>query len=143
MRAAICAAGERLDHRQRGLPARQLLQDHALERLIVLGQDEVAEPLAHLLLDRRELAPDVVHVGAAHGELGLELRVVGAEAELHAPVGHQRLHAREQAVDVRFADPVGVEALQEARRLPAALREQARDDLLLEHAVQLARHARA
>ena len=35
-------------------------------------------------------AADVVHVGAAHGELGLELRVVRAEAELHAAVGRER-----------------------------------------------------
>src|SRR5438445_632460 len=41
-------AGERLDDAQRGLAARQLGEDHALQRLVVLGQDEVAEPLAHL-----------------------------------------------------------------------------------------------
>jgi hypothetical protein len=35
-----------------------------------------------------------------------------------------------------------VEALEEASRLPAAPREQPRDDLLVEHAVQLPRHAR-
>ena len=34
----------------------ELGEHDALERLVVLGEDEVAEPLAHLLLDRRELA---------------------------------------------------------------------------------------
>ena len=111
--------------------------------LIVLAQDEVAEPLAHLPLDRLELRPDVVHVGAAHGQLGLELRVVSPEPELHAAIGHDCVDPRQQSVDVRFAEPVGVEALQEDRRLLATLGEQARDDLLLEHAPELARHARA
>ena len=69
------------------------------------------------LLHRRQLAADVVHVGAAHGQLGFELRVVGPEAELQAPVGHERLQPREQGVGVRFSDPVRVEALEEARRL--------------------------
>jgi hypothetical protein len=63
-------------------------QHHALQRLLVLAQDEVAQALAYLALDRRQLAPHVVHVGAAHGQLGLELRVVGAETELHAAVRH-------------------------------------------------------
>ena len=71
--------------------SRELLEDHAFERVVVLGQDEVAEPLAHLGHDRRELRADVVLVGAAHGQLGLDLRVMGAEAELGAAVRHQIL----------------------------------------------------
>ena len=135
-------ARERLDDRQRRPAVRQLREHDALERLVVLRQDEVAEALAHLLLDRRELPADVVHVGAAHRQLGLELRVVRAEAELHAAVRHQLLHAGEQRVDVRLAEPVGVEPLQVDHRLHAALGEEPRDDLLLEHAPQLARNAR-
>ena len=86
-------------------PLGQLVQNHALEFLIVLGQDEVAEAFAHFLLDRCELATDVLHVRAAHGELGLELRVVGAEAELDAAVRRQRLHPGEHSVGTRLADP--------------------------------------
>src|SRR2546422_7194087 len=47
---------------------------------------------------------DVLHVRAAHRQLGLELRVVGPEAELHAAIGHELLHAPQQGVDVRFAE---------------------------------------
>ena len=36
--------------------SRQRRQHHAFQRLVVLGQDEIAEPLAHLGLHRRELA---------------------------------------------------------------------------------------
>ena len=134
------SARERLDDRQRALTARELPQDDALQRLIVFRQDEVTEPLAHFPLDRRELPPHVVHVGATHGQLGLELRIVGPEAELHASVGHQLFDASQQRVDVRLAEPIRVEALQEDRRLQAALRQEPRDDLLLEHATELARH---
>ena len=42
---------------------------------------------------------------------------------------------------MRFAEPVGVEALELDRGLRAAAGEQARDDLLLQHPAQLARHA--
>ena len=105
-------------------------------------EDEVAEALAHLALDRRELLADVVHVGAAHGQLGLELRIVRAEAELHAAVRHHLLHAGEERVHVRLAEPVGVEPLEMDHRLHAALGEDPRDHLLLEHAPQLARDAR-
>src|SRR4029453_6687834 len=55
-------AGERLDDRQRALTLRQLGQYHALQRLVVLGHDEVAQALAHLALDRLELAAHLVHV---------------------------------------------------------------------------------
>ena len=92
-------AGERFRVASVACRRAQRVQDHALEFLIVLGQDEVAEPLAHFLLDRRELAADVFHVRAAHVELGLELRVVGPEAELEAPVRYERLHPCEHAVD--------------------------------------------
>src|SRR5256712_1962921 len=128
------AARERLDDRERGPPTRELAQDDPLQRRIVLTEDEVAEALAYLTLDRRELPADVLHVRAAHRQLGLELRVVGPEAELHAAIGHELLHAPQQGVDVRFAEPVRMEPLQMDRRLQAALREEARDDLRLEHA---------
>ncbi len=94
------AAGERLDDGQRALPARQLAQHDALQRLVVLGQDEVAQALADLALDRRQLRADVAHVRSANGQLGLELRVVGAEAQLHGAVGHQLLDSGQQRVDV-------------------------------------------
>src|SRR5437870_1634532 len=131
-------AREGLHDGERGLATRELGQNDAFERLVVLGQDEVAEPLADLLLDGGELPLDLVHVGPTHGQLGLELRVVGAEAQLHAAVGHQLLHAGEQRVHVRFAEAVGVEALQVDGGLETALREEPRDDLLLEHAPELA-----
>ena len=95
----------------------QRLQDHAFERVVVLGQDEIAEPLAHLGDDRRELALDVGLVGAAHGQLGLDLRVMGAEAELDAAVRHQFLDPGQQLVDMRLAEPIGMKALQLDRGL--------------------------
>ena len=134
-------ARERLDQRERRLLRLELLHDHALEGLVVLAEDEVADALAHLALHRLELAADVLHVPAARGQLGLELRVVGAEAELHAAVRHQRLHPGEERVHVRLPEAVGVEALQEDGAGQAGLGEQARDDLLLQHAAQLARDA--
>ena len=68
---------------------------------------------------------------------------MGAEAELDATVGRELFHPGEQLVDVRFAEPVGVKPLQVNGRLQAALGEEPWDDLLLEHAPELARHARA
>ena len=65
-----------------------------------------------------------------------------AEAELDAAVGHQRLDAGQQRIDVQLAEAVGMESLEEDRRRCAAARQQARDHLLLQHAVKLARHAR-
>src|SRR5712691_11729066 len=85
------AAGEHLNDRQRAILRAQLLQDHAFERVVVLGQDEIAEPLPDLGDDRRELRLDVGVIGAAHGHLGLDLRVMGAEAELSTAVWYQRL----------------------------------------------------
>jgi hypothetical protein len=83
------AAREAFDHRERALARRQRGEHHALQGLIVLRQDEVAEAPAHLRLHRRELALDVRHVGAAHRELGLELGIMRAEPELDAAVDHQ------------------------------------------------------
>src|SRR3972149_436755 len=103
------SARERLDERQRGLPFRKLRKDHTFKRAIVFRQDEIAEPFAHFPLDRRELAADVVHVAAARRELGLELRVMRAEAELHAAAGRERIPAPEQRVGLRDARPAGVE----------------------------------
>ncbi len=135
-------AGERLHEGKRCVAVHELREHDALERTVVFSQDEVAEPLAHFLLDRGELPADVIHVAAAHGELGLQLRVMRAESELYAAVRRERLQSRQQAVGVRFADPVGMEALQKDRGLLAGLREQPWNDLLLEHPAQLARHAR-
>src|SRR6266481_2832552 len=133
---------EGLHYRPRAPPAAQLAQDDTLERLIVLSEDEVAEPGSHLALHGLELPADVLLVGPAHGQLGLELRIVGTEPELHAPVGHERFDARQEGVDVRLAEAVGVKALQVDDGLQAALCQEAGDDLLLEHAPELARHAR-
>ena len=64
-----------------------------------------------------------------------------AEAELGAAVRHQLLDPLQQVIDMRLAEPVGMKALQADRGLHAAFRQQARDDLLLQHAAQFARHA--
>jgi hypothetical protein len=135
------SARERLDQRERPRLRLELLQDDALERLVVLAEDEVADALAHLALHRLELAADVLHVAPARGQLGLELRVVRAEAELHAPVRHEVLDPGEERVHVRLPEAVGVEALEEDGPGQARLGEQARDDLLLQHPAELARHA--
>src|SRR5271169_2060224 len=55
------AGGEGFDDRQRTLTGRESRQHDAFERLIVLAEDEVAEPPSHLRLDRRELLLDLVH----------------------------------------------------------------------------------
>src|SRR5262249_36625431 len=92
---------------------------------------------AHLLLDRGELSADVVHIVPARRELGLELRVMRAEAQLDAAVRRKLLHALEQGIGMRFADPVGMKALQMNRCLHAALRKQPGNDVLVQHARQL------
>src|SRR3972149_8434068 len=97
------SARERLDERQRGLPVRKLRKDHTFKRAIVFRQDEIAEPFADFPLDRRELAADVIHVAAARRELGLELRVMRAEAELHAAVGGGSFPARAQPIGGRVS----------------------------------------
>ena len=38
--------------------------------------EEIAETLAHFGLDRRERASNRLHVGAAHRQIGFELRIV-------------------------------------------------------------------
>src|SRR2546430_15350501 len=134
--------GERLHDRERALAGRERAEDDALQRVIVLGQDEVAEPLAHFPLDRLRLLSNVAPIRAAPGQLGLELRLVGAEAELHAAVGHERVHAGEERIDVRFAEPGRIAAAEVDRRREPAARQQPRDHLLLEHALELSRHAR-
>ena len=102
---------------------------------------KLPEAPAHLRLDRRELLLDLVHIGAAHGQLGLDLRVVGAKAELDAAVGDEVFDPGQQLIDVRLAEPVGMKALQVDCRRRAAARQEPGDDLLFEHAVELARHA--
>ena len=122
--------------------ALQFAEHHAFERCIVLGKNKVTETLAYLGLDRGEFLFDFVHVGAAHRQFGFKLRIVGAEAQLDAAVGSERFDAVEQAVGVRFADTVRMKTLEINRRLFARFRQQARNDLVFEHAPQFTRHAR-
>ena len=116
-------------------------ENHTLERLLVLGDDEIAETAAHFGLDRREPRHQVGLGGAARGEFGLELRVVRLETELDVGALLQRLDASQHLVGARFADAEGVEALELGHALDAAELEKARDHLLVEHASHLARHA--
>ena len=90
MRAAICPLVN--VSTMASVPCRscELLQDDALERLVVLGEDEVAEALAHFRSTGASFRQISSMSRAAHGELGLELRVVRAEAELHAAVRRER-----------------------------------------------------
>ncbi len=64
--------------------SQQLAQDDAFDGLLILGDDEVAEPLAHLGLGRLEQGGQRRVVVGAQRELGLELRIVRLEAELDA-----------------------------------------------------------
>src|SRR5262249_15500224 len=105
------AAGEHFDDGERAALAAQRVEDDAFERVVVLGEDKIAEPLADLGNDRNQLCFDVDRVGAAHRQLGLDLRVMRAKAELRAAVGHQRLDPLQQLVDVAFAKPVRMKAL--------------------------------
>ena len=84
----------------------QRVEHDPLERLIVLGEDEVAVAFAHLVHDRRELAAHVVHVLAPDRELGFELRIVRAETELDAAVRRHLFDSRKQRIRVRFADAI-------------------------------------
>src|SRR5579875_2051062 len=95
-------AGIGLDEGKRALPRGQRRQHDPLHRLLVLGEDEIAEPPADLGLDRAMLAGDLLGIGAAYREFGLDLRIMGAEAELEAAVRHQRRDPGEQLVDMRF-----------------------------------------
>ena len=67
-------------------------------------------PPPHLRLDRRQRRLQGRHVGRPHRQLGLELRVVRLEAELHRPV----LQARDVAqhlVRPALADTEGMDRL--------------------------------
>src|SRR5207244_5762043 len=99
-------AGEGLDDGERAPFGGERLEHDAFERLVVLAKDEVAETPPHFFLHRRQLRLDFVHIGAAYGELRLDLRIVGAEAELDAAVRHQLLDPGEQLVDMRLAEPI-------------------------------------
>src|SRR5260370_1455107 len=57
-----------------------------------------------------------------------------------AAYGDEAREARQELVDMRLAEPIGMKALQMDRGRRAAARQEARDDLLFEHAAQLARH---
>ena len=48
------SAAEHLRRRKRVTALEQGFEHHAFQRLVVLGDDEVAEPLPHLRLDRRQ-----------------------------------------------------------------------------------------
>ena len=135
------AGGEGLDDRQRAVAGGERAKYDALQCLIVLAEDEIAEPPPHLRLDRCELPLDLLHIGAARGQLGLDLRIVGAEAELDAAVGNEVFDPGQQLIDMRLAEPIGMKALQMDRGRRSSARQEARDDLLFEHAVQLARHS--
>ncbi len=100
------SAGERLHQGERPLLSGQRLEDHFLQGLIVLGEDEVAQALANFLLDRCELGAHVIHVLAAHQQLRFQLRIVRAKAELHAAIGRHILQPLQQGIDVRLAQPV-------------------------------------
>src|SRR5215472_6192553 len=134
-------AGKGLDDCERALLRGECLEHNAFQALVVLGDDEVTETPPHFRLHRRKLYLDVAQVGAPYRELGFDLRVMRAEAELDAAVRDQFLDSGEQLVDMRFAETIGMKALQMDRRWRAATREHARDDLFFEHAAQFARHA--
>src|SRR4030095_16616785 len=95
----------------------------------------------YFLLHGCKLPAYVLHVGSAHRELGLELRIMRAKTEFHASIRSERLDARKQRVSVRLADTVRMKALKKYSRLHAAFLQEPRDDLLLEQPAQLARHA--
>jgi len=105
-----------------------------------LAGDELHRP-AHLGLDRRQPRQKVGLVVAAHGELGLELRIVRLEAQLDVAAVLEDLHVGQHVVGARFADAEGMETLQPRHAGDAAQLQQPRDHLLVEHAAHLARHA--
>ena len=65
-----------------------------------------------------------------------------AEAQLDRTVRHHFLNASQQLIDMRFAQPIGMEPLEKDRGRRPAARQQSRDDLFFQHAPQLTRHAR-
>ena len=110
------AGGEGFRHRERAAFLHQGGEHHAFEGLVVLGDNEVADAALHFGLHRGELGLDVIGIRAAGGELDFDLRVVGAEAELHGAIGCQVFDAFEDLVDMGFAEPGAVEPLERAAR---------------------------
>src|SRR4029453_7756517 len=134
------AAAEHLRRGQRMAALEQGGQHHAFQRLVVLGDDEVAQPLAHLRLDRRQARYQVGLVVAAHGKLGLELGIVRLEAELDVAV-REGLHVTQHVVGARFANAEGVEALEPRHTGDAADLEQAGSHFFAQLGATLARNA--
>ena len=102
--------GERLNHCQGRLTFRQLVDNDPFQGLVVFSQNKIAEPLAHLVLHRGQFRPHVVHISAAHGQLGFQLRIMRPKAKLHTAIRHEVFHPFEQRVDVRLPQPIGVKA---------------------------------
>jgi len=66
---------------------------------------------------------------------------MGAKAELDTAVRDEVFDPGRQLIDMRLAEPVRMKALQVDHTRRAAARQEARDDLLFEHAVELVRDA--
>jgi len=72
---------------------------------------KLPQPLAHLGLDRRQPHQRSASFLAAHGELGLELRIVRLEAQLDVAAVLEDLHVGQHVVGARLADAEGMETL--------------------------------
>src|SRR6516225_2937913 len=70
-------AGKRFDQRECCSLVRQFCEHDTFKGLIILGEYKMAEPFAHLNLDRSKLASYIVQVSAANRELSFELRIMG------------------------------------------------------------------
>src|SRR5579883_756872 len=79
------SAGDALGHSERRTAGRELGQNDALQGLVVLGYDEIAQALPHFGLDWRQLGGEARLIGGAECQLGLELGECAWKPSLISP----------------------------------------------------------
>ena len=135
------SVGTGLDRTQRAARRPKAGQHIALQRAVVLRDDEIAETRADLRPDGLQQRRRRLGRGRGDGKLRLQLRVVRLEAELDPALRVHRLDAGEQMVGAGLADAEGMEALEMDHGVDAAHRAQAGNQLLLGHHVEFRGHA--
>ena len=110
---AIVALLERDDEFTSFLVSPYTSRDEKLQIIDKLFSDRITAltmQLLRLMLEKRR-ETDIIHVRAAYGQLGFELRVMRPKAKLHAAIWHEIFHPFEQRVDMGLSQPIGVKTL--------------------------------